>query len=51
MLVGEQPADEEDLRGRPFTGPAGRIGLRAEASSADELRAALIEDLRRGPII
>jgi probable DNA metabolism protein len=25
MLVGEQPGDEEDLRGRPFVGPAGRV--------------------------
>jgi DNA polymerase len=25
MLVGEQPGDEEDLRGRVFTGPAGRL--------------------------
>ena len=25
MLVGEQPGDEEDLRGRPFVGPAGQI--------------------------
>jgi uracil-DNA glycosylase len=25
MLVGEQPGDEEDIRGRPFVGPAGRI--------------------------
>ncbi len=25
MLVGEQPGEEEDLRGRPFVGPAGRI--------------------------
>jgi DNA polymerase len=25
MLVGEQPGDEEDLRGHPFVGPAGRI--------------------------
>ncbi|MBV8740887.1 MAG: TIGR03915 family putative DNA repair protein, partial [Sinobacteraceae bacterium] len=24
MLVGEQPGDEEDLRGRPFVGPAGQ---------------------------
>jgi len=24
MLVGEQPGDEEDLRGHPFVGPAGR---------------------------
>jgi uracil-DNA glycosylase len=25
MLVGEQPGDEEDVRGRPFVGPAGRV--------------------------
>ena len=25
MLVGEQPGDKEDLTGRPFVGPAGRI--------------------------
>jgi DNA polymerase len=25
MLVGEQPGDEEDLQGRPFVGPAGRL--------------------------
>ena len=25
MLVGEQPGDEEDLHGRPFVGPAGRV--------------------------
>ncbi|GGZ59763.1 uracil-DNA glycosylase [Lysobacter xinjiangensis] len=25
VFVGEQPGDEEDLRGRPFTGPAGRL--------------------------
>jgi uracil-DNA glycosylase family protein len=25
MLVGEQPGDREDLEGRPFVGPAGRI--------------------------
>lgn len=25
MLVGEQPGDEEDLVGRPFVGPAGKI--------------------------
>jgi DNA polymerase len=24
-LVGEQPGDEEDLKGRPFVGPAGRL--------------------------
>jgi DNA polymerase len=25
MLVGEQPGDEEDVQGRPFVGPAGRL--------------------------
>jgi uracil-DNA glycosylase family protein len=25
MLVGEQPGDEEDRRGHPFVGPAGRV--------------------------
>jgi uracil-DNA glycosylase len=25
MLVGEQPGDQEDLAGKPFVGPAGRI--------------------------
>ena len=33
LLVGEQPGDEEDLTGRPFVGPAGRLlrGLLNEA--------------------
>jgi uracil-DNA glycosylase family protein len=25
MLVGEQPGDQEDLSGRPFVGPAGKV--------------------------
>ncbi|MCZ2498629.1 UdgX family uracil-DNA binding protein [Xylophilus sp. Kf1] len=29
MVVGEQPGDEEDLRGQPFVGPAGRLFDRA----------------------
>jgi uracil-DNA glycosylase len=29
MLVGEQPGQEEDLAGRPFVGPAGRVLDRA----------------------
>jgi len=29
MLVGEQPGDVEDLEGRPFVGPAGRLLERA----------------------
>jgi len=33
VYVGEQPGDEEDLRGRPFTGPAGRLFDRAMAEA------------------
>jgi uracil-DNA glycosylase len=33
MLVGEQPGDEEDKRGRPFVGPAGRLLDKALASA------------------
>ncbi|PPU38750.1 UdgX family uracil-DNA binding protein [Xanthomonas arboricola] len=29
MVIGEQPGDEEDLSGRPFVGPAGRLFNRA----------------------
>jgi DNA polymerase len=29
MIVGEQPGDEEDLTGRPFVGPAGKLFDRA----------------------
>src|SRR5712672_995021 len=29
MLVGEQPGNDEDLAGRPFVGPAGRMLDRA----------------------
>ncbi|SEU23250.1 UdgX family uracil-DNA binding protein [Variovorax sp. OV084] len=31
MVVGEQPGDKEDLEGRPFIGPAGRMFDRAVA--------------------
>jgi DNA polymerase len=33
MLVGEQPGDQEDLQGRPFVGPAGKILDRALAEA------------------
>ena len=33
MFVGEQPGDQEDLRGRPFVGPAGQLFDRALAQS------------------
>jgi len=32
MLVGEQPGDREDIEGRPFVGPAGKLLDRAIAS-------------------
>lgn len=33
VIVGEQPGDAEDLRGRPFVGPAGRLLRRAMADA------------------
>jgi len=33
MFVGEQPGDQEDLAGRPFVGPAGRVFDRALAEA------------------
>jgi DNA polymerase len=33
MLVGEQPGDQEDLQGRPFVGPAGKLLDRALAEA------------------
>jgi uracil-DNA glycosylase len=38
MLVGEQPGDREDVEGRPFLGPAGKLlaGALAEAGLAGE---------------
>ena len=33
MIVGEQPGDEEDLQGRPFVGPAGKLLREATAES------------------
>src|SRR5688500_10428657 len=33
MLVGEQPGDKEDLAGKPFVGPAGKLLDRALADA------------------
>jgi uracil-DNA glycosylase len=39
MLVGEQPGDQEDLQGRPFVGPAGKLLDRAlEAAGIDRAK-------------
>lgn len=41
-LVGEQPGDQEDMQGRPFVGPAGRLLDRAlEEAGIDRKRAYL----------
>lgn len=41
-LIGEQPGDQEDLQGRPFVGPAGRLLDRAlEEAGIDRKRAYL----------
>jgi len=36
MMVGEQPGDQEDLAGKPFVGPAGKILDRALADAGVE---------------
>jgi DNA polymerase len=36
VLVGEQPGDEEDLAGRPFVGPAGRLLMELLAEAGIE---------------
>jgi uracil-DNA glycosylase len=38
MLVGEQPGNDEDLKGRPFVGPAGRVLDRALADAGIDRR-------------
>ena len=38
MLVGEQPGDQEDLSGRPFVGPAGRLLDKALADAGIDRR-------------
>jgi DNA polymerase len=38
MMVGEQPGDQEDLQGRPFVGPAGRVLDRAIAEAGIDRR-------------
>ena len=57
MLVGEQPGDKEDLAGKPFVGPAGRVLDRALADAGIERKKAYITNavkhfkfVRRGKI-
>lgn len=42
MFVGEQPGDQEDLRGQPFVGPAGQLFDRALAEIGIERRLAYV---------
>jgi uracil-DNA glycosylase family protein len=42
MFVGEQPGNEEDVTGRPFVGPAGRLLDRALAAAAIDRRAVYV---------
>src|SRR6476619_4030678 len=42
MLVGEQPGDQEDVTGRPFVGPAGKVLDRALESAGIERSAVYI---------
>ena len=42
MLVGEQPGDKEDLAGKPFVGPAGRLLDRALADAGIDRDAAFV---------
>jgi DNA polymerase len=42
MLIGEQPGDQEDLAGRPFAGPAGKVLDRALEAAGIEREAIYI---------
>jgi DNA polymerase len=42
LLVGEQPGDQEDLAGRPFVGPAGRVLDRALEAAGIERATAYV---------
>jgi uracil-DNA glycosylase len=42
MLVGEQPGDKEDLAGKPFVGPAGRVLDQALADAGIERAATFV---------
>src|SRR3954466_11914345 len=49
MLVGEQPADEEDRKGLPFVGPAGRLLDRAlEAAGVDRSQLYVTNAVKHG---
>jgi DNA polymerase len=45
MLVGEQPGDQEDLAGRPFVGPAGKLLDRALAEAGIDRSAVYVTNV------
>jgi uracil-DNA glycosylase len=45
MLVGEQPGDQEDLAGKPFVGPAGRLLDRALEEAGIDRRLAYVTNV------
>jgi uracil-DNA glycosylase family protein len=45
MLVGETPGDQEDLQGRPFVGPAGRLLDRCLAAAGIDRRRAYVTNV------
>jgi DNA polymerase len=45
MLVGEQPGDHEDIEGRPFVGPAGRILAEALERAGIDREAAFVTNV------
>src|SRR5262249_27344411 len=45
MLVGETPGDQEDLQGRPFVGPAGRLLDRCLAEARIDRRRAYVTNV------
>jgi uracil-DNA glycosylase family protein len=45
MLVGEQPGDREDLSGRPFVGPAGRLLDQALEEAGIDRRAVYVTNV------
>jgi DNA polymerase len=45
MLVGEQPGNDEDLAGRPFVGPAGKLLERALAEAGIERAEAYVTNV------
>jgi DNA polymerase len=45
MLVGEQPGDQEDLAGRPFVGPAGKLLDRALEEAGIDRKVAYVTNV------